>query len=375
MLPKISIMEFSIWKIFSYIVLEFTPQYKPKQKPMKKIYRLLAFSITLVMMTANVGSAQQIICVDRDGSYQYPDDFTDDWQYLQPALDELGYTYDYVEVTDLANDGPDGATMAPYSIAFWFTGEVWSNGETLTDNDEYEILLYLTLYGGNLLLSAQDYLYDKYAGAGMFAPGSFPYDGLGLLEVEQDVWNIEPDTGNVVGVAGSCLEGVPFTVTDIYTEIDDDGLYIDEIVQTQGENMMEVIFPEPLGYGATQWNSGTFRSIFSTVSYAAIRDLDKRAEVLDKSIAWLLGTTNTFLVKAEKADMLVYPNPATTSVRIGCRDNIQEIWVLNSAGQVFDHLIANDRSVRINTSAYQSGIYFIRVQTETGTQSSRLIIR
>jgi len=122
---------------------------------MKNLLRLFTLSIIFLMMTANFGIAQQIICVDRDGSFQYPDDFTDDWQYLQPVLDALGYTYDYVEVTDLANDGPDGATMAPYNIAFWFTGEVWSDGETLTDNDEYEILLYLTLYGGNLLLSAQ----------------------------------------------------------------------------------------------------------------------------------------------------------------------------------------------------------------------------
>ncbi|MBE0646907.1 MAG: hypothetical protein IH596_03895 [Bacteroidales bacterium] len=267
---------------------------------MKNLLHLFTLSIIFLMMTANVGIAQQIICVDRDGSSQYPDDYTDDWQYLQPALDALGYTYDYVEVTDLANDGPDGATMALYNIAFWFTGEVWSDGETLTDNDEYEILLYLTLYGGNLLLSSQDFLYDKYPDAGILYPGEFPHDGLGLTDVVQDVWNIEPDTGNVMGVDGSCIAGVPFAVLDIYTGLDDDGLYIDEIVGTLGDNMMEVVNPEPIGCGATQWNSGTFRTIFSTVSYAAIRDLDKRKEVLDKSIAWLLGTTGTVLVKMEQ---------------------------------------------------------------------------
>ncbi len=341
---------------------------------MKNLLRLFTLSIIFLMMTANFGIAQQIICVDRDGSFQYPDDFTDDWQYLQPVLDALGYTYDYVEVTDLANDGPDGATMAPYNIAFWFTGEVWSDGETLTDNDEYEILLYLTLYGGNLLLSAQDYLYDKYPGAGTFTAGSFPFDGLGLVDVAQDVWNIEPDTGNVMGVAGSCIEGVPFTVLDIYTGIDDDGLYIDEILQTNGDYMMEVIFPEPLGYGATQFNSGTFRSIFSTVSYAAIQDSNDREEVLGKSIAWLLGTTGTTLIKMEQSDMLVYPNPATTSVRIGCKDKIQEIWVTNSTGQVVYRMNIDDYTTRINTSAYNTGIYFIRAITDKGTSTSRLIV-
>lgn len=342
---------------------------------MKNLVRLFTLFIIFLMMTANFGIAQQILCVDRDGSFQYPDDYTDDWQYLQPALDALGYTYDYFEVTDLANDGPDGATMNQYNIAFWFTGEVWSDGETLTDNDEYEILLYLTLYGGNLLLSSQDFLYDKYASMGTFTQGSFPFDGLGLVKVEQDVWNIEPDTGNVIGVAGSCIEGVPFTITDIYTGIDDDGLYIDDILQTNGDFMMEIIFPDPLGYGATQWNSGTFRSIFSTVSYAAIKDSNDRKEVLDKSLAWLLGTTGTTLVKMEQSDMLVYPNPATTSVRIGCKDKIREIWVINSTGQVVDHMKSNDCTARINTSAYKAGLYFIRAITDKETLTSRLIVK
>jgi hypothetical protein len=341
---------------------------------MKNFVRLFTLSITFLMMTANFGIAQQIIVVDRDGSTQYPDDYTDDWQYLQPILDALGYTYDYVEVADLANDGPDAATMKNYNIAFWFTGEVWSDGETLTDNDENEILLYLTLYGGNLLLSSQDYLWDKHQGAGTFTPATFPYDALGLVEVEQDVWEIRADTGNIVGADGSCIAGVPFTLFDIYTGDDDDGLFIDEIEQTLGDNMMEVIFPDPVGYGATQWNSGSFRTIFSTISYAAIQDSADRGEVLDKSIAWLLGTTGTTLVKMEQSDMLVYPNPATTSVSIGCKDKIREIWVSNSMGQVIDHMTSDDYTTRINTSAYNTGIYFIRAITDKGTLTSRLIV-
>lgn len=341
---------------------------------MKKFVRLFTLAIPFLMMAANVGIAQQIIVVDRDGSTQYPDIFTDDWQYLQPAMDALGYTYDYVEVTDLANDGPDGATMSAYNVAFWFIGEVWSNGETLTDNDEYEILLYLTLYGGNLLLSSQDFLYDKYPDAGTLYPGEFPHDGLGLSEVVQDVWNIEPDTGNIMGVDGSCIAGVPFTVFDIYTELDDDGLYIDDIVLTQGDHMMEVVYPDPIGYGATQWNSGTFRTIFSTISYAAILDSNDRKEVLEKSIAWLLGITGTTLVKMEQSDILVYPNPATTSVRVGCKDNIEELWVINNTGQIIDHINGDDHTVRINTSAYPAGIYFIRAVTAKGTSTSRLIV-
>ncbi len=341
---------------------------------MKNFTRFIFSALTLILFSTTLINAQQIICVDRDGSFQYPDIFTDDWQYLQPALDALGYTYDYVEVQDLALDGPDATTMANYDIAFWFTGEVWSNGETITDNDEFSLLLYLTVNGGKLLLSSQDYLYDKYSGAGTFSSGSFPHDGLGCIEVVQDVWNIEPDTGNVAGVAGSCAEGMAFTVFDIYTEVTDDGLYIDDFIQHQGQSLLEIVYPDPVGIGAFQWDPGTYRTIFSTVSYAAVLGFDDRKVLLDKSIAWLLGTTGMTAITMEQSDMLVYPNPATTSVRIGCKDKMQELWIMNSTGQVVDHVNVDDYKTKVNIASYNTGIYFVRTKTDKGISTTKLIV-
>ena len=346
---------------------------------MKKIYRLLLLSLTVLVMT-NFVNAQDLIVVDRDGSFEAPDVWSDDWQYLQPALDELGYTYTYVEVEDLSTDGPNAVTMSAYPVAFWFTGEVWDQGLTLTDMDEFNLMMYLTVYGGNLLLSAQDYLYDKYSSAGTLTPGTFPYDCLALEEVEQDVWTIKldpafPDTCNSMGVAGSCLEGVAITAIDIYTEDEDDGLYVDNLILSRGENLIEMTYPDPVGFSATQYDEGNYKSIFSTLSLAAIRDLENRKEVLDKCIGWLMGTTGVVSVKAEQSDILVYPNPATTFTRVGCKDKIQEVWVMNSSGQIVDHLSVDDNAVKINTSGYKSGIYVVKVQTEKGTSSGRLIVQ
>jgi len=341
---------------------------------MKIFTKFLALSIMLLFVATNFMNAQQILCVDRDGSFEAPGVYTDDWQFLQPALDELGYEYDYHEVQDLTQDGPDEETMSEYPIVFWFTGEAWTNSETMTLNDEFNILFYLLMNNGTLLLSSQDYLFDRYPEYGTFVEGMFPYDALGCVEVVQDVWNIEPDTGNIVGVAGSCAEGMAFTVSDIYTEETDDGLYIDDFVQHKGEDLLEIIFPEPVGIGAYQYDAETFKIIFSTVSYAAIVDLENRKEILSRSINWLLGTSGVTALKMEQTEMLVYPNPATTSVQIGSKYNMEKMWIMSSTGQVVDHLNIDNNKIKINTSSYKPGIYFVKVKTDNGITTSRLIV-
>lgn len=341
---------------------------------MKKFTKSLALSLMLLFVATNFLSAQQILCVDRDGSFEAVGVFTDDWQFLQPALDELGYDYDYFEVEDLTQDGPDAATMSDYSMVFWFTGEAWQNSGTMTINDEFNLMLYLQLDGGTLLLSSQDYLYDRYQSYGIFTTGMFPYDVLGITEVVQDVWNIEPDTGNIVGSTGSFAEGMAFTVSDIYTEETDDGLYIDDIIQHQGEDLLEVIFPEPFGIGAYQYDAGTYKVIFSTVSYAAVVDPEHRKELIFRSIGWLHGTTGVTALKMEQTEILVYPNPATTSVQIGCKYIMEEMWIMNSTGQVVDYFDIGHNKIKINTSSYSTGIYFVKVKTDNGITTSRIIV-
>ena len=141
---------------------------------MKNFTRIILSAFTLILLCTTIANAQQIICVDRDGSFESPDIYTDDWQYIQPALDALGYTYDYIEVQDLTLDGPDATTMANYDMALWFTGEVWSDGATITGNDEFNMLLYLQVNGGKLLLSAQDYLLRQIRCCRNLFPGKFP---------------------------------------------------------------------------------------------------------------------------------------------------------------------------------------------------------
>jgi len=250
---------------------------------MKKITFLLAFMLSSVLLFS-----QSILVVDRDGS-SWTTDFADCWPQFQAALDANGYTYTYHEVLLAEDDGPDLSTMLAYDIVIWFTGEVWNNSSTLTENDETNLGDYLDA-GNSLFLSGQDYLWDRYQTG--FAAGDFPYDHLGLRTVTQDVWSIQsPAQASIAGEAGSLAAGMDFEVQDIFTS-DREGLYIDEITDHIGDDMFELYDPTPAGICGTQYESGVYKIVFTTASFAAIVDAADRNDLMDEIIQFLEGTVN-----------------------------------------------------------------------------------
>jgi len=229
-----------------------------------------------------------ILCVDRDGSSNT--EYTDDWPYIQAALDQLGYAYDYIEV-DIEGDGPDLDTMLGYDMILWFTGEAWGYypNDCMTPTDEDNLAAYLDA-GGALLLSSHDYLYASYPNAGDLNPGQFPYDYLGIDSVVQDNWIIGtsqggPPYGTIEGVSGSFADGLSFQVQDIYSA--KDGLYIDWITSHHATDLFNVTDPTPAGICAVQYEGATFRTAFTTASLAAIVETADLVDVLGEAIEWL----------------------------------------------------------------------------------------
>ncbi len=232
-------------------------------------------------------AAGTILCVDRDGSNPAGAlDFTDDWQFIQPALDANGFTYDYYEVEDITTqDGPDLATLEQYDVVIWFCGEGWQGNQTMTDNDEANLSAYLN-GGGSLLLSGIDYLWDRFPSAGSFSAGDFPYDYLGVASANQDNWSIfSPDVADFDGAAGSFAEGLSFSLEDIYTT-GKDGLYIDELVSLD-QDLLTVTNPSPAGNCAVQFDGGTFKSAFTSASAAAFVDPNDAIDFFAAAIGWL----------------------------------------------------------------------------------------
>ncbi|MCK5839999.1 MAG: T9SS type A sorting domain-containing protein, partial [Bacteroidales bacterium] len=314
-----------------------------------------------------------ILVVDRDGSSWAPDSFTDVWPIFEEALIDNDYDYEYWEVINAEDNGPDFVYMGDFDMVIWFTGEVWAGSATLTFDDEINLILYLA-DGGNLFLSAQDYLWDVYPTAGTFEEGQFPYDYLGLREVVQDVWNIDmPDLGSVDGVAGSLAEGMEIEFQDLFTTARE-GLFIDEITDHVGQDMFLLWDPAPEGICGVQYETDVFSTVFTTASYACIVDYDARMELLVNIVDFLTGTGVGINDRITSAEITMFPNPAYDMVEVTSLKIIKEVTIYNNIGQMVLNQVSDNNRVVINTSNYQTGIYTVQIKTENGITTEKLLI-
>ncbi|HDO27108.1 MAG TPA: T9SS type A sorting domain-containing protein, partial [Bacteroidetes bacterium] len=75
-----------------------------------------------------------------------------------------------------------------------------------------------------------------------------------------------------------------------------------------------------------------------------------------------------------KEYVVAYPNPAKDFLRVTTNGNIQHIRILNSVGQMVFDSPMNNSDAQINTSRFDSGIYFLQVETKNGISTQKFII-
>ena len=71
----------------------------------------------------------------------------------------------------------------------------------------------------------------------------------------------------------------------------------------------------------------------------------------------------------------VFPNPATDVVNIQSDFIIESVIIYNHTGQIVVNEQVNSKMYQVNTSQYQSGIYFLQIATKEGSISKRVIIK
>jgi len=83
-----------------------------------------------------------------------------------------------------------------------------------------------------------------------------------------------------------------------------------------------------------------------------------------------IGTEKTILT-----EISIYPNPASDILNIVSNNTINRIRVLNSVGQIMFDNESNNSILNINTSNYQSGIYFIQLETNNEIITEKITIK
>jgi hypothetical protein len=348
---------------------------------MKKFIHTILMLAVVFLFGISQLTAQTILCVDRDfGDTAAGNVFTDTWPPISRALDAAGYTYDYWEVMVETDNGPDATYMGNYDVVIWFTGEAWDAGQTMGPDDEFNLLLYMSVGGGKLFMNSQDYLYDWYGSYGTFSEGEFPYDQLGVVTVVQDVYNIEEEGGDadslrVTGIEGTLAEGLTFTAMDIFTTDKDDGLYADSIAEYLGESLFTIEFPYiSTGATAVTYETEYFRSVFSTLEIASIEDTVKRDILMHRIVDWLMyGLTGVSELAPNDVNLLIKPNPVADFVNIGMTVTMDEVTVYNSQGQIVRHEITNRSSVKMDLGNLPGGLYIVKIKTAEGIVTDKIL--
>jgi len=71
----------------------------------------------------------------------------------------------------------------------------------------------------------------------------------------------------------------------------------------------------------------------------------------------------------------IYPNPATDVVNVKSDYNITNIEVMNYIGQVvYSKKETDSRLVKINTSSFEAGVYFVKVTTSQGVRTAKITV-
>jgi len=70
----------------------------------------------------------------------------------------------------------------------------------------------------------------------------------------------------------------------------------------------------------------------------------------------------------------IYPNPAKDVLNISTTENIESIKIFNAFGRLVAEQIVNDNLVKINTSDFTPGMYFVQINTEVGFATRKINI-
>jgi hypothetical protein len=91
----------------------------------------------------------------------------------------------------------------------------------------------------------------------------------------------------------------------------------------------------------------------------------------DIEISYTVGTPEL----AEGVDIRVYPNPVYNQLNIISQEEMNKVEIFNQIGQwVYSDIPAGNR-FSLNTLGFESGLYFVRITTEQGVATEKIIVR
>ncbi|MBR1680991.1 T9SS type A sorting domain-containing protein [bacterium] len=78
---------------------------------------------------------------------------------------------------------------------------------------------------------------------------------------------------------------------------------------------------------------------------------------------------------AENTSVSVYPNPASELVKVNTNNNIDNVELINTLGQVVYTSEVNNNATQINVAGMQKGTYFVKINANGKSFTSKVILK
>ena len=278
----------------------------------------------------------------------------------------------------------DGTGHADFNLpegSFYYNA--WADGHRTIENEPFDVIdgenyvhvellrvfnatFAVTDYHGNdvpdAMITIDDHTYEEgHHEIDDLLPGTYAFtvsaeghkDYTGELEIVDD--HVQVDATLMPFYTAH------FIVHDQWgTAVEDATITIDGDTHDAGQYEVHELIPD------------TYEFVVSANFY---HDYEGEIEIVDdhKDVEVVMNADGTDITEVEDANLVIYPNPASTNVTVQSDEQITGLRVVDMQGQViYDATVSGDLSYEVDLSGVRTGIYLIQVTTTEDTITTPL---
>lgn len=108
--------------------------------------------------------------------------------------------------------------------------------------------------------------------------------------------------------------------------------------------------------------------------YVAIQCVSEDAFVFmldDVSVDFIVGTPEN----EANTEFSIYPNPVSNQLNITSASEMTQVEIFNQLGQRVYSQVVKNTYFNLNTSEFNSGVYYVRITTDQGIATEKVMVR
>lgn len=196
---------------------------------------------------------------------------------------------------------------------------------------------------------------------------------MGENVVGPEAMNVDPSSGEIYV---AYIHGPPMTQSQLRKF----GCQTASASYNSSTNILSIT--STVGTGATlEWTEcGETNVLGTSNTYVPSQDGDYSVTVFDGNCATtsncvnvVIQTTPSSIQTNDNNDLSIYPNPASDIVNIAKNGNNQIVKIYDLTGKmVYQNVFSNN--ITVNTENFKSGIYFIKIEGNENTTTTKMVV-